>query len=92
MIEFLSHSKNMPSGRDMAQLARSHKDVTIMFMDIVGEGAGGMDGGEDGGKNDVTLQPCMCTNSPPSHMQICLSERCIMQASRACPRLSLPAK
>ena len=36
VIEFLSHSANMPSGRDMAQLARSHKDVTIMFMDIVG--------------------------------------------------------
>ena len=37
VIEFLSHSANMPSGRDMAQLARSHEDVTIMFMDIVGE-------------------------------------------------------
>ena len=38
VIEFLSHSKDMPSGRDMAQLARSHKEVTILFMDIVGEG------------------------------------------------------
>ena len=37
VIEFLSQSKSMPSGRDMAQLARSHKDVTILFMDIVGE-------------------------------------------------------
>ena len=37
VIEFLSQSKSMPSGRDMAQLARSHKDVSILFMDIVGE-------------------------------------------------------
>ncbi|KAJ9531398.1 hypothetical protein QJQ45_006894 [Haematococcus lacustris] len=36
VVEYLSTSKNVNVPEQMAQLARRHKDVTLLFMDIVG--------------------------------------------------------
>ena len=36
VINFLSESEGLPTGRDVGHLARHHEDVTILFMDIVG--------------------------------------------------------